>query len=235
MDEKKYTDSIHRLGRIFTVVISLIVIGVPLIVCIRFDCMPNFADVVGPVLTIMAAFLPIQLSEVVSFAPILGTASYITFITGNVQNLKLPAAVSAQKIAGVTPGTPQADAVATMAVALSSIETIAIMCLCVVLFVPLRPLLTSAAFSEMTKYVLPALYGSMAWGIFTNSRRKGAKIIKNKLLIPALPFVVTVLAIAVIPTFAKIQSFYLIGLILFTIGWAYLLYKKGVVETTVRE
>lgn len=234
-DVNKYNKSIHRLGYIFTAFISVAVVAVPIVVCTVYDCMPKFSNIIGPMLTIMAAFLPVQLSEVISFAPILGSASYMTFVTGNVTNLKLPAAVSAQKMAEVDAGTPEGDAVATMAVAVSSIVTIAIMCLCVILFVPLQPVLTSPTFGTMTKFVLPALWGSLAWGIFSNSKKKGAKIITRKWLIPALPMAITVLAILFVPTFAKIQSFYLIGLIVFTILWAFFLYKRGTVVQTIRE
>ena len=109
------------------------------------------------------------------------------------------------------------------------------MCLCVILFVPLQPVLTSPTFGTMTKCVLPALWGSLAWGIFSNSKKKGAKIITQKWLIPVLPMAITVLAILFVPTFAKIQSFYLIGLIVFTILWAFFLYKRGTVVQTIRE
>ena len=237
IEDKKYVDSIHRLGRLFTAAITIIVIAVPLTVCLAYDCLPDFSDVIGPMFTVMAAFLPTQCSEVVSFAPILGSASYVTFVTGNVQNLKLPVAISAQNVADVEQGTPLSDAISTMAVAISSIETIAIMALSVLLFVPLQPVLTSNAFSTMTKFVLPALYGSMAVGILTNFniKKKGAKIIKNKLLIPVLPIILTFLAKLLIPSFSKIQSYFMVGLIIITIGWAFLLYKKGVVAQSVRE
>ena len=88
-DVNKYNKSIHRLGYIFTAFISVAVVAVPVVVCTVYDCMPKFSNIIGPMLTIMAAFLPVQLSEVISFAPILGSASYMTFVTGNVTNLKL--------------------------------------------------------------------------------------------------------------------------------------------------
>lgn len=234
-DVTKYNKSVHRLGYIFTALISIAVVALPFVVCTVFDCMPVFSNIIEPMLTIMVAFLPVQISEVISFAPILGTSSYMAFITGNVTNLKLPAAVSAQRVAGVTAGTPEGDAVATMAVAVSSIVTIVIMCLCAILFIPLQPVLTSPAFETMTQFVLPALWGSLAWGIFSNSKKKGARIITKKWLIPLLPIVITVLAILFIPNFAQIQSFYLVGLIILTILWALFLYKKGIVVPAVRE
>ena len=83
-------------------------------------------------------FVPSAFSEVISYAPILGSASYITFITGNVMNLKLPVAISAQQIAGVEANTPESDANSTMAIALSSLETIAIIAVGVLMLKPLR-------------------------------------------------------------------------------------------------
>ena len=87
-------------------------------------------------------FIPIAISEVISYAPVLGSSAYITFITGNVMNLKLPVAINAIELAEVEQSTDAGDAITTVAISASSILTMAIIALGVILLVPLQPVLT---------------------------------------------------------------------------------------------
>lgn len=38
--------------------------------------------------TLLAVFVPVAVSEFISYMPILGSASYLTYLTGNVLNQK---------------------------------------------------------------------------------------------------------------------------------------------------
>jgi len=232
-DNKKYMDSIHRLGRWGTVLATLLVLGIPTVVCLVYDCFPTVPALIQPTLAILAMMGPVTCSEVFSYGPILGSASYMAFITGNVVNLKLPVAISAQSIAGAEPNTPKADAVATMAIALSSIETVVIVLIGVLFFVPLQPVLTTPAFQSATNYVTPALLGGMFLMVF--GKGGGKTVVDKKLLIPALPAVLTILGNLFIDKFSSYQGYMIIAMIFVSIGWAYLLYKKGIVSVKTRE
>ena len=61
-------------------------------------------------------YIPVGISEAISYTPILGASSYLTFITGNIMNLKLPCAINAMKLAKKEPNTPDGEAVASVAV-----------------------------------------------------------------------------------------------------------------------
>ena len=233
MDDKKYIDSIHRLGRWGTVLATALVLGIPAIVCAYYDCFPALATIIQPTVVILTMMGPATCSEVFSYGPILGSASYISFITGNVVNLKLPAAISAQAIAEVEPNTPVSDAVSTMAIALSSIMTMAIIVVGVLLFVPLQPLLTAPAFQTATSYIMPALVGGMLMTVF--GQGSGKMVIDKKLLITVLPLILVILGNLLIPKFTSYQGYTIIVMIFVTIGWAYLLYKKGIVKMVPRE
>ena len=53
-------------------------------------------------------FWTVGLIEVLTFVPMLGTAgSYLAFVTGNLTNLKVPAALTAMENAKVKPGTEE--------------------------------------------------------------------------------------------------------------------------------
>ena len=230
-DEKKYNDSIHFIGRVGSIIAVAFMVGIPVVVCAVYKCFPDMKTVAGAAGTLLAIFVPTALSEVISYAPILGSASYITFITGNVLNLKLPVAISAQQIAGVEPNTPESDAITTMSIALSSLETIIIIALGVVLLKPLRPVLTLPAVKTATAYMVPALFGGLLLGVYTQT---GKTYIKNKNLIALLPLVIVSIGLVVWPKLAGYQVYAILVMIVVTVAWAYLLFKKGVVKVVTR-
>ena len=226
-DDKKYIDSIHRLGRIGSFIACAFMMGIPAVMCTVYDAWPSMSTVMQAGGGLLAMFVPSAFSEVISYAPILGSASYITFITGNVMNLKLPVAISAQQIAGVEANTPESDAISTMAIALSSLETIAIIALGVLLLKPLQPVLTLPAVSTATSYMVPALMGGLMLGVFKQS---GKVRIKNKNLVAVAPILMSILGLMFIEGFTSMQGFAILGAIPLTLVFAFILWKKGIVK-----
>lgn len=227
-EDQKYIDSVHRAGRIGSLIALGFMVGIPIVICTVFDCFPNIPTILQAGIGLLAMMLPLDFSEIIGYAPILGSSSYITFITGNVMNLKLPVAISAQQIAGVEANTQESDAVSSMAVALSSIETILIIAACVILLKPLEPVFNLPVVKTATQYMIPALFGSLALGIF--SRGGGKKYIKNKSLIALAPLAGVVLGLIFIPGMEANQGLAMLAAIPVSIGWAYFLYKKGIVK-----
>lgn len=122
----------------------------------------------------------------------------------------------------------ESDAVFSYAVAISSIETIIIIALGVLLLKPLEPVFALPAVKTATQYVIPALFGSLLLGLF--AKGSGDHYVKNKNLIVLAPAAATVLALLFIPGMSGYQGFAVLGAIPIAIGWAYLLYKKGIVK-----
>ena len=228
MNNEKYIKSIHRLGRLGSLGALGFMVGIPLVICAIYSCFPDFGLVLQSGTGLLAMFIPIAISEVFSYAPVLGSASYITFITGNVMNLKLPVAINAIDIAGVEQSTDEGDAIVTVAVGASSIVTMAIIALGVVLLVPLQPIFAIPAVKTATGYMLPALFGGLALGIFNG--RSGKYNIKGKLLgaVPAV-IIVIILMIMGVPL-STYQGFVIVGMIPVTILTSWLMYKKGIIK-----
>ena len=228
MDSKKYVNSIHNLGRLCSIIAIGFMVGIPAIVCTVFGCWPNMSTVITAAGALLAMMVPTAVAEVFSYAPVLGSSAYVTFITGNVMNLKLPVAINAQQIAGVEANTEESDAVSTMAISLSSIETILIIVVGVILLIPLTPVFQLPAIKTATGYMVPALMGGLSLGVFTQS---GKTRIKNKLLIAVAP-----LAMAIICCFifgagvSSYQGYMVIGGIVLAAAFAFILYKAGVVK-----
>ena len=122
--DKKYEKSLHVVGRLGLLIGISFMLGIPAIICAIFDVWPSS---VGQVLTVggslLLVFLPTALAEVVSYTPVLGSSAYITFLTGNVLNLKLPCVINSHSLTGTTQGTDEGDTIASISVAASTITT----------------------------------------------------------------------------------------------------------------
>ena len=134
--DKKYFDSTHRFGRIGALIGIVFMLGIPAVISQVYGVWP---ESVGSVFmtgsALLAVFIPSNISEVLSFSPVLGSASYIAFLTGNVTNLKLPCAMNAMIQADVSQGTDEGDVIASIAIAASSIITTIIIIMGVILLV----------------------------------------------------------------------------------------------------
>ena len=105
----------------------------------------------------------VGLVEIFTYVPMLGAGgAYLSFVTGNISNLKLPCALDAMNRAGVKASDEEGEIISTIAIATSSIVTTLIIALGVLLIVPLRPLLESPVLAPAFDMILPALFGGLA-------------------------------------------------------------------------
>ncbi|MDR0879965.1 MAG: hypothetical protein LBN09_04575 [Clostridioides sp.] len=233
-DNKKYINSMHRIGRIGSVISLMFMMGIPLVVSMIFGLKPNWTTVASSASGLLAMFIPVALSEVLSYSPIFGIGSYIAFITGNVGNLKLPVAINTLQLADAQQSTDKGDTLVTIAVCVSSIITMIIIFIGVLLLVPLKPVLSNPYVQTSTLYILPALLGSLAISAFTP--RTGKYNISNKVL-AVIPMII-VLAVAkylVHIEISKVQGIFIVFMIPVTIFTSKLLYKKKLIKVVDRE
>ena len=225
----------HKWGRIGTLIALIYMVALPFIVLGYYDCMPSIGDVFNlSTISILMIYIPVGISEALSYTPILGSSSYLTFITGNIMNLKLPCAVNAMKIAKKEPNTPEGEAVASVAVAVSSIMTIIILALAALLSTWISPIFELPAVKTASNNIIPALFGSLALGLFANSN-SGNKVVKNGVM-GVLPVLIIVSIISLVVRIATGKSLFgLIGfLILFMLPIAIIssriMWKKGIIK-----
>jgi hypothetical protein len=178
-----YIDSMHRLGRTGMVGAILILLGIPTILGIYFDAMPNIGQIIQSALPLIVIFLPSNFFEVISYTPILGSSIYLTLITGEVINLKLPVVNHVMKVMNIEPGTEDADIIASIAVGVASFLTLLVVTTGVILVIPLQSVLTLPAVNIAASNVLPSLFGALlvnflgnaiGGGISARGRLKGA-------------------------------------------------------------
>ena len=228
-DKNSYFNRAHRLGRIGTIIAILFMIGIPVVVCFIYDVMPTFSEVFTTAIGLLAVYVPTALSEVISYTPMLGTACYITFITGNVGNMKIPCALNAMEMTDSPLGTERGDTVSAIAVSVSSMATMIVIAIGVVLLVPLQPILENPTVQVATSYMLPALFGSMVVTNVANSK-SGEYRIKNRILTMLAPMAcIIAFDYLVMPIKGK-EGYTMIVTIPLTILLAYIMYKLGIVK-----
>lgn len=228
----------HRWGRVGTFIALAYMIAVPFIVLGYYGCIPSLGQVFNlSTISILMIYIPVGFSEALSYTPILGSSTYLTFITGNIMNLKLPCAVNAMKIAEKEPNTPEGEAVSCVAV--SSIMTVVILALAALLSAWISPIFELPAVKTASNYIIPALFGSLTLGLFS-STNAGNKVVKNGIMgvVPVL-VIVSVLALVVRITSGG-SLFGMIGfLILFMLPVAIIssriMWKKGIIKVVDKE
>ena len=187
----------HKWGRIGTLIALIYMIGLPFVVLSVYGCMPSLGEVINiGTISFLMIYIPVGISEAISYTPILGASSYLTFITGNIMNLKLPVAVNAMKITKKEPNTPEGEAISSVAVAVSSIMTVIILALAALLSTWISPVFELPSVKTASNYLIPALFGSLTLGLF-GSTNTGKKVVKNGVM-GVLPVIILVTVIALL-------------------------------------
>lgn len=212
-----YIESMHRIGRMWMLAAFAMMIGVPAAICIHFDAWPGYAPIFKGLLGVAPIFWTVAVIEVLTFTPMLGTGgSYLGFVTGNLVNLKVPAALAAMENAGVEPGSEEGEVLSTIAIAVSTVTTTLIIALGVLALTPLTPILNSELLKPAFDHILPALFGGLAV-VYVSKNWK----------IAMAPLLCMVLLFIAVPSLAKAVSLLVPVGAAISLIVARILYKKG--------
>ena len=156
-------DSVHRDGTIWNLSMMVLLLLFPIIVCIIFeDAMPDWRGVALGLVATAPMYWAVGIVEVITFIPMLGAGgSYLSFVTGNISNLKLPCAINALENAGADPKSEEGEIVSTIAIAVSSIVTTLIVAVGVLLISQLEGVLSNPVLTPSFDQMLPALFGAL--------------------------------------------------------------------------
>ena len=157
-----YIDSVHRDGRIWNLSVMVLLLAFPVAVCIAFSVAPDWNALLVGLIATAPMYWAVGAIETVTFVPMLGAGgSYLSFVTGNISNLKLPCALNALEQNEVSANSEEGEVISTIAIATSSIVTTLIIVLGVLLIVPLTPVLQHPALQPAFNQILPALFGGL--------------------------------------------------------------------------
>ena len=216
--EYSYMDSVHRDGRIWNLAVMIILLAFPVIVSLLFSAMPDWAAVGKGLLATAPMYWAVGVIETITYIPMLGAGgSYLSFVTGNISNLKLPCALNALENANVKAQSEEGEIISTVAIAVSSIVTTLIIILGVILIVPLTPILSSEALKPAFDQMLPALFGGL-----------GVVFVSRNLKLSIAPVLLMLILFVFVPALnaGTVGIMVPVGVV-FTIVYARIIYKKG--------
>jgi len=216
----RYNEGIHRAGRLWTLFTLGILLAVPFAMGMILGAMPDMNRFLRGFLNVAIIYYPTSVVEYLIYVPMLGPgASYLSFITGNLANLKIPCAINAREMADARVGTPENEIISTLSVATSSLVTVVVLAAGVLLLAPLQPVLSSPVLTPAFDNVVPALFGALGLKYFL----KGKKF-------AAIPLVLSSAVCIFVPSLIGQTSVLLIVIGALTIGVSFVFYKKGALD-----
>ncbi|MBO5421792.1 MAG: hypothetical protein J6A67_07605 [Clostridia bacterium] len=165
--QKDYFDRVHRWGILWNIGALLVLIAIPVSICSYLGAWPEINALVSIMPKLMGLYWLTAIVEVITYVPLLGPGgAYLSFVTGNISNLKLPCGLKAMEQAKVRANTEEGEVISTIAISVSAIVTTVIIAVGVIIFGVTGSLsvLTEGALAPAFNYVLPALFGSLAAG-----------------------------------------------------------------------
>jgi len=213
-----YIDSVHRDGTIWNLSVMALLIAVPLAVCFVFGVMPDWAAFGAGLLLTAPLYWVVGVIETITFVPMLGAGgAYLSFVTGNISNLKLPCALNALEQNEVSANSEEGEIISTIAIATSSIVTTIIIIIGVICIVPLTPILEAPVLEPAFQQILPALFGGL-----------GVAFVSKNWKIAIAPIVLMLILFIFIPALNEGTVGIMVPVsALFTIATARIMYKKG--------
>lgn len=217
MNNKTYMDKLYSWGNKWNIFVMLVLLSFPVVVALIFSAVPDWNGLLKGLLATAPMYWAVGVVEVITYIPMLGAGgSYLSFVTGNISNLKLPCALGALEQAGVKADTEEGEVISTIAIAVSSIVTTVIIIIGVLLIIPLQPILQNPALEPAFNQILPALFGGL--GIVFIS--KNWKIAIAPIVLMLILFIFTGLGSGEVGIMVPVG-------VLFTIAISRIMYKKG--------
>ena len=213
---ESFNNDLHRIGRISMVLMIGALLAVPIVFGAINGISPDWGGFLDGIIKVGIIYYPTSIVEFLIYTPMLGVGgSYLSFLTGNVTNMRIPCAMNAAAIAGTEPGTAEHEIVSTIAVATSAITTTLVIVAGVVLLVPLQPVLQSAVLQPAFNNVVPALFGALGMQYFSKS-----------LKLTAGPLALMSLLCIFVPSLATQTSTMMIPCGVLALAIAFFLWKK---------
>lgn len=213
---EKYNNQMFLFGRIALAIAAFLLLSVPILIGIINETSPDMGGVMSAIAKVGIIYIPVGIVEFLIYSPMLGvTGSMLTFLTGNVTNLKIPCVMNAKDIAKVEEGTPESEIISSISVATSSIVTMLVIVIGVILLVPLTPVLQDPNLVPAFDNVVPALFGALALKYFSKAPK-----------IAAIPLLVMIILCVAIPALIPQTSVLMLPAGGLALAIGYWLWKK---------
>lgn len=220
---EEFNRGLHFLGRIMLILSLVLLFAVPCVIAAINGVSIELNGFLAGFANVGIIYIPIAIVEFLVYSPMLGAGgSYLSFLTGNVTNMKIPCAMNARDIAETEVGTPENEIVSTISVATSAIVTTVVVAVGVLLLYisPLQTLLQHEAIAPMLSIergiVVASLFGALGLKYFIKSPK-----------IAVLPLLLITLLCIFVPSMINQTSILMIPCGILALGIGFFLFKKG--------
>ena len=217
--QKSYIDSVHSWGRISSITALCALLMFPVAICLYLNVFPDFNLIWKGLLKLIPTYWTVAVVEVIVYTPMLGAGgTYLSFVTGNIANLKLPCAISAMEGAKVKANSEEGEVISTIAIATSAIVTTIVLAIGIIAFAPFLDSFTKSPLLQPAfKMVLPALFGAL-----------GVVFISKNWKIAIAPIALMLFCFIFLPFIGTGEVGIMVPVgVVFTLIMSRILYKKG--------
>jgi len=217
MNYDEYLEKTHKNGQIWIWSAVCFVLFVPIAICLYYNAWPSAGAVLKGLLGVAPIYWTVGIIEIITFTPMLGTAgTYLSFVTGNVTALKVPAALNAMESAGVKANSEEGEIISTIAIATASIVTTLVIAIGIFAFAALQPVLSSPVLKPAFDNIMPALFGGL-----------GVVYISKNWKVAIAPVLFMIILFIAVPSLAGSVGVLVPVGILISLGAARIMYKKN--------
>lgn len=151
--------------------------------CTTYNCWPDAGHIFAAWGLVAVSFGSFYVVEPISYYAVLGmSGTYLSFLSGNIGNMRLPCAALALEATDSETGTLQAEIVSTLGICGSIITNLFFTTLAAVVGTVLISVLPPVIQGALTKYAAGAIYG----GTFGNFAIKYPKVAVFSIAIPLI-------------------------------------------------
>lgn len=133
----------------------------PVYLAVAHGIMPDVSNILKAFSMIASVMAVSWIVEPIAYFPIVGiTGTYMSWLAGNISNMRVPVSALAQETAGVKEGTPEGDIISTLGIGISVIVNLVILALAVFFGQQLIASLP-AGVQRAFQFILPAVFGAI--------------------------------------------------------------------------
>lgn len=172
MKQNGYQSWVHKFGILSSLLLLVAMTAFPVAISAIYGIWPDLKELWPGFVAVILFMAPYWPAETIGYMSVMGPgALYMSYITGNVTNLKMPATIGTINSLGIEPNTDECHTMAIIACGASIITSVIIVAMGVVIATPLAPVLQSPVIQPAFDYVVPALFG----GLVAQTVLKGKK------------------------------------------------------------
>lgn len=165
----------HRIGRATLLVAMILCVFPALYLSFVLGAFPGTGAILTGFLAIVAFVSIMWVVEPISYFPVLGVCgTYMSFLSGNIGNMRMPVVVSCQNAIGAEAGSRKAEVAAVIGIAVSVIVNLVFLIALVLIGKALIDVLPAPVAQAVKDYTLPALYGAVMVMFTSSATRRNA-------------------------------------------------------------